>query len=125
MATPIQQLDRFKAAWEAHLEVARALPRLATDVSGAIDKIYSSLANCGPLLAAGIKQTLRVLHNSHCAGKIQENAQNSLVFPGYPPCGWRNELEFLPLSRDEKLPLIGKSGSALNDSGRVDIRRAY
>jgi len=123
MATPIQQLDRFKAACEAHLEVARALASLATDVSGAIDKIDSSLANCGQLLTAGIKQTLRVLPNSHCARKIQENAHNSLVFPGYPPCRWRNEWEFLPLSRDEKLPLDkGKSGSVLHDGGRVDMR---
>jgi hypothetical protein len=29
-------------------------------------------------------QDLRVLHNPHCAGNIQENAQNSLVFPGKP-----------------------------------------
>ena len=112
MATPIQ-LDRFKAACEAHLEVARALASLATDVSGAIDKIYSSLANRGQLLTAGIKQTLRVLPNSHCAGKIHENAHNSLVFPGRPPCGWRNELEFLPLSRDEKLPLDSKESLAV------------
>jgi D-sedoheptulose 7-phosphate isomerase len=49
----IQQVDRIKAIWEEHLEVARALPKLATEVSNAVDMIYSSLAAAGQLLLAG------------------------------------------------------------------------
>jgi D-sedoheptulose 7-phosphate isomerase len=49
----IQQVDRIKAIWEEHLEVARALPKLATDVSNAVDMIYSSLAAGGQLLLGG------------------------------------------------------------------------
>ena len=49
----VQQVDRIKAIWEEHLEVARALPKLATEVSNAVDMIYSSLATAGQLLLAG------------------------------------------------------------------------
>ena len=49
----IQQVDRIKAIWEEHLEVARALPKLATEVSNAVDMIYSSLIAGGQLLLAG------------------------------------------------------------------------
>jgi D-sedoheptulose 7-phosphate isomerase len=49
----IQQVDRIKAIWEEHLEVARALPKLATDVSNAVDMIHSSLAAGGQLLLGG------------------------------------------------------------------------
>lgn len=53
MATPTQQIDRIKAIWSEHLEVARTLPTLAADVSSAVDLIYSSLASGGQLLVAG------------------------------------------------------------------------
>ncbi len=53
MATPTQQVDKITAIWEEHLEVARALPSLATAVSSAVDLIYSSLAAGGKLLVAG------------------------------------------------------------------------
>jgi D-sedoheptulose 7-phosphate isomerase len=49
----VQQVDRINAIWEEHLEVARALPKLATEVSNAVDMIYSSLATAGQLLLAG------------------------------------------------------------------------
>lgn len=52
MASP-SQLDRIKAIWDEHLEVAKALPTLATTVSSAVDLIYSSLAAGGQLLIAG------------------------------------------------------------------------
>ena len=41
------------AIWDEHLEVARALPRLASGVSDAVDLIYCSLAAGGQLLIAG------------------------------------------------------------------------
>ena len=53
MATSTQQLDRIKAIWNEHLEVARALPQLAADVSKAVEMIRSSLAAGGKLLIAG------------------------------------------------------------------------
>lgn len=53
MATSTQQLDRIKAIWNEHLEVARALPQLAADVSKAVEMIRSSLAVGGKLLIAG------------------------------------------------------------------------
>ncbi len=53
MAGPTQQIDKIKAIWDEHLEVARALSRLATDVSSAVDTIYSSLTAGGQLLVAG------------------------------------------------------------------------
>jgi len=53
VATPTQQIDRIKAIWSEHLEVARTLPTLAADVSSAVDLIYSSLASGGQLLVAG------------------------------------------------------------------------
>jgi D-sedoheptulose 7-phosphate isomerase len=53
MAAVNQQVDRIKAIWDEHLEVARTLPRLAADVSNAVDAIYSSLAAGGQLLLAG------------------------------------------------------------------------
>ena len=53
MASPTQQIDRIRAIWEEHLEVARTLPMLATDVSSGVDMIYSSLAAGGQLLIAG------------------------------------------------------------------------
>lgn len=53
MAIFTQQIFRIRAIWEEHLEVAGTLPRLATDVSTAVDTIYSSLAAGGQLLIAG------------------------------------------------------------------------
>ena len=53
MASPAQQVDKIKAIWGEHLEVARTLPRLASAVSGAVDLIYSSLSTGGQLLIAG------------------------------------------------------------------------
>jgi D-sedoheptulose 7-phosphate isomerase len=41
------------AIWNDHLEVAKALPRLASAVSSAVDLMYSSLAAGGQLLIAG------------------------------------------------------------------------
>ncbi len=55
MTRPTQQadIDKILAIWNEHLEVARALPTLATAVSSAVDLIYSSLAAGGQLLIAG------------------------------------------------------------------------
>ena len=53
MASETQQLDRVKAIWEEHLEVARALRSLAPEVSAVVDTICSSLAAGGLLLIAG------------------------------------------------------------------------
>lgn len=53
MASPTKQIDRIRAIWDEHLEVAGTLPRLAAGVSCAVDSIYSSLAAGGQLLIAG------------------------------------------------------------------------
>jgi D-sedoheptulose 7-phosphate isomerase len=53
VAIPTQQTDKIMAIWNEHLEVARALPTLASAVSRAVDLIYSSLAAGGQLLIAG------------------------------------------------------------------------
>ena len=53
MASPTGQLDKIMTIWNEHLEVAKALPRLASAVSSAVDMIYSSLAAGGQLLLAG------------------------------------------------------------------------
>jgi D-sedoheptulose 7-phosphate isomerase len=50
---PGQHVDRIKAIWNEHLEVARALPHLAPDVAKAVEMIRSSLAAGGKLLIAG------------------------------------------------------------------------
>lgn len=50
---PGQHVDKIKAIWNEHLEVARALPRLAGDVARAVEMIHSSLAAGGKLLIAG------------------------------------------------------------------------
>ena len=47
------QHDRITAIWNEHLEVAKALPTLASAVSSAVDLIYSSMAAGGQLLVAG------------------------------------------------------------------------
>jgi D-sedoheptulose 7-phosphate isomerase len=48
-----QQVDKIKSIWNEHLEVAKALHRLAPEVSEAVDIIASSLAAGGQLLIAG------------------------------------------------------------------------
>lgn len=53
MAIAMQQVDKIRAIWQEHLEVAEILPRLATDVSSSVDMICSSLAAGGQLLVAG------------------------------------------------------------------------
>lgn len=53
MATVAQQVVRIIQIWEEHLEVAKSLPSLASDVSQAVDLIHSSLAAGGQLLIAG------------------------------------------------------------------------
>jgi D-sedoheptulose 7-phosphate isomerase len=50
---PGQHVDKIKAIWNEHLEVARALPRLAPDVAKAAEMIRTSLADGGKLLIAG------------------------------------------------------------------------
>jgi D-sedoheptulose 7-phosphate isomerase len=53
VASPIKQVEKIKAVWEEHMEVARALPKLASTVSSAVDLIYFSMAAGGQLLIAG------------------------------------------------------------------------
>lgn len=50
---PGQHVDKIKAIWNEHLEVARALPRLAGDVAKAVEMIHGSLAAGGKLMIAG------------------------------------------------------------------------
>ena len=47
MAIRAQQVDKIVAIWNEHLEVAKVLPTLASDVSNAVDIISSSLAAGG------------------------------------------------------------------------------
>lgn len=53
MPSLTEQVDRIAAIWDEHLEVAKALPTLTTDVSNAVEMIYSSLVSGGQLLIAG------------------------------------------------------------------------
>ena len=53
MASPTQQVAKIKTIWGEHLKVATALPKIASDVSSAIDVIYLSLAGGGQLFCAG------------------------------------------------------------------------
>ena len=53
MENPTQQIDKINGIWKEHLDVARMLPRLAAEVSSAVDMIYSSLAADGQLVIAG------------------------------------------------------------------------
>ena len=48
-----QHLDKIKGIWNEHLEVARALSPLASEVAKAAEMIHSSLAAGGKLLLAG------------------------------------------------------------------------
>lgn len=47
------QLDRINAIWKEHVEVANALPALASAVSSAVDLLYTAMAAGGQLLVAG------------------------------------------------------------------------
>lgn len=53
MAPLTDQVGKILAIWNEHLEVVKRLPKLATNVSRAVDIIYSSLAAGGQLLIAG------------------------------------------------------------------------
>ena len=53
MGTSTEQVNRIRAIWEDHLAIAKILPKLATEVSEAVDLIYSSLVKGGLLLVAG------------------------------------------------------------------------
>lgn len=50
---PGQNVDKIKTIWNEHLEVAKALPGMASDVAKAVEMIHSSLAAGGKLLIAG------------------------------------------------------------------------
>lgn len=52
-AMPGQNVDKIRAIWNEHLEVAKALPSLASDVAKVVEIIRSSLAAGGKLLIAG------------------------------------------------------------------------
>jgi D-sedoheptulose 7-phosphate isomerase len=53
VSSAIEQVDKIKSIWDEHLEVARALPKLAADVSTAVDMIHSSLVAGGQLMVGG------------------------------------------------------------------------
>ncbi|MFZ3200882.1 MAG: SIS domain-containing protein [Candidatus Acidiferrales bacterium] len=53
MANSTHQIERILTIWNEHLEVAKALPTLASAVSSAVDLLYSSMVAGGQLLLAG------------------------------------------------------------------------
>jgi D-sedoheptulose 7-phosphate isomerase len=53
VSTAAQQVDKIKSIWNEHLEVAKTLPGLSSQVSDAVDTISASLAAGGQLLIAG------------------------------------------------------------------------
>jgi D-sedoheptulose 7-phosphate isomerase len=53
VTAPASQVDAILAIWNEHLEVARALSRLADEVSAAIDRIAESMRAGGLLMLAG------------------------------------------------------------------------
>src|SRR6266852_5423350 len=53
VATSTQQVERIKTIWDEHLQVLKALPALAPEVSTAVDMICASLGGGGQLLIAG------------------------------------------------------------------------
>jgi len=53
VASPTEQVSKIVGIWNEHLEVAKALPKLAAAVSNAVDLMYSSMAAGGQLLVAG------------------------------------------------------------------------
>lgn len=50
---PGKHVDKIKAIWNEHLEVAKALPGMASDVAKAVEIIRASLTAGGKLLIAG------------------------------------------------------------------------
>jgi D-sedoheptulose 7-phosphate isomerase len=50
---PGEQLEKIRHIWAEHLDIAKALPVLAADVSRAIDMICASLISGGQLFVAG------------------------------------------------------------------------
>lgn len=53
LSVPATQVDAINKIWAEHLTVAQALPRMAPDVSTAVDMIVEALSNDGQLLLAG------------------------------------------------------------------------
>jgi D-sedoheptulose 7-phosphate isomerase len=53
VSTSTAQVDKIRAIWDEHIEVARNLPSLAADVSRAVDMIYAALSADGQLFTAG------------------------------------------------------------------------
>lgn len=53
MSTVTNQVEKIGVIWEEHLEVAKALFGLSSQVSEAVNAIYASLAGGGRLLVAG------------------------------------------------------------------------
>jgi D-sedoheptulose 7-phosphate isomerase len=53
VAGPVTQVDSVLTIWKEHVEVARALPQVASDVANAVDLICTSIAAGGQLLLAG------------------------------------------------------------------------
>jgi D-sedoheptulose 7-phosphate isomerase len=53
VTAPASQVDAILAIWNEHLEVARALSRLADEVSAAIDRVAESMRAGGLLMLAG------------------------------------------------------------------------
>lgn len=53
MASSTEQVNKILGIWNEHLEVAKALPKLASAVSSAVDLMYASMAAGGQLLVAG------------------------------------------------------------------------
>jgi len=53
MGSPMRQNDRILGIWGEHLQIAQALPKLALEVSQAIDLIFSAVVAGGQLLLAG------------------------------------------------------------------------
>jgi D-sedoheptulose 7-phosphate isomerase len=53
VTVPMTQVDAILAIWKEHLDVAQALPRIASDVAKAVELITLSLSAGGQLLLAG------------------------------------------------------------------------
>jgi len=53
VTVPVSQVDAVMTIWREHLEVANALPRIASDVATAVDMISVSLSGGGTLFLAG------------------------------------------------------------------------
>jgi len=53
VTVPVSQVDAVMTIWREHLEVANALPRIASDVATAVEMISASLSGGGTLFLAG------------------------------------------------------------------------